>query len=352
MEISRNSSTYLDLECGLPQGSILGPIFFNLFTNEFPEFIKDPDCANKDHIKNKNDLFTQSCSKCGEMNLYADDSTVSIRGNTIAELDMKVLPLIAKFTDLYSCNFLKLNRDKTMILLNGTDMKLSVERKKGVEICIVEGENMIKSNKYTKLLGVNLAENLKWNQHLLTSTDSVKSKCRSAITAMRRIANMMSFKQRLKLANGLVISRLVASCQLWIGTTVTNYKRIQKIQNCAARMVTGKSKRLRIRSETLLKQCNWLPVKKMAALYSANLLHNIITDGKLKYLCSALEVKDNGQIECRIKTKLQTVKNGWLWKTVEIYNRVPSNIWRIVAVKRRKTELRNWIRDHDPGDYT
>ena len=85
-----------------------------------------------------------SCQKCGEMNLYADDTTISVGAKTMMELDNMVLPLMEKYTRLYNANLLKLNSDKSMIQLNGTHMELATERKKSPEIEFREGDKIIK----------------------------------------------------------------------------------------------------------------------------------------------------------------------------------------------------------------
>ena len=62
----------------MPQGSILGPLFYTIFTNELPQVVHEDNCPLKDD--HEASLFTVQCQECGGLCCYADDSTYTVAG--------------------------------------------------------------------------------------------------------------------------------------------------------------------------------------------------------------------------------------------------------------------------------
>ena len=66
-------STALSLEAGVPQGSILGPVLYTIYTCDFPEVVHEEDCPH--HAEGQVIKYRTMCTECGGLCCFADDST-------------------------------------------------------------------------------------------------------------------------------------------------------------------------------------------------------------------------------------------------------------------------------------
>ena len=85
VHIEGSSSSLLPLEVGVPQGSILGPIFYTIFTNELPQVVHGDTCPCKG-LENAGLFVSGVWGVC----CYADDSTCTLLANTTVELPRKI----------------------------------------------------------------------------------------------------------------------------------------------------------------------------------------------------------------------------------------------------------------------
>ena len=102
-KIGSSFSDWWDIICGIPQGSILGPLLFNIFINHMLFFVSKSDVCN-----------------------FADDNTLSSCGKMLGDILHNLKFDLGHILKWFKLNSLKLNPGKFqfMILRTGTDIKV------------------------------------------------------------------------------------------------------------------------------------------------------------------------------------------------------------------------------------
>ena len=205
VKINNHRSTWKPVKKGIPQGSCLGPLLFNIFINDIFCFI----------------------SKCDLIN-YADDNTLSFGARTL-ELVVSALKedteiAIKWFTD----NFMKVNPEKFQMML----MKPSLCRTElptSLEINSVP----IERQSSVKLLGIVIDENLRFDKQ-------VSNMCGRASKQLKVIFRFKSlFKETEKkiIFSTFIMSNFNYCPIVWHFCGATQMRKMEKIQERALRFV-------------------------------------------------------------------------------------------------------------------
>ena len=323
--------------------SILGPLLYIIFTNELPELVHD-------HGAQGTKPYNMKCTPCGNLCCYADDSTFSYSSSSIQEISDKISENYTGIAQFMSNNKLKLNGDKTHLMLLASDHAWRNKLDEN-SLSLNTGNEIISTSKSEKLLGGLINQNLKWTDHILLNEESLLKKLGTRLNALKQMGKVADFKTRKMLANGLFMSKLVYLMPLWGGCDKFLIKALQIVQNKAARSVTKLGIFTPVR--TLLKQCGWLSVNQLVFFHTVVLLYKTLQNQSPEYLLSMAgteynyksRAKDAGKLRVVAGYKIDSDLNikSYRWRSIKCWNQLPQDITSTPNLYKFKVKLKAWV---------
>ena len=210
VEYNNHKSSFHPITCGVPQGSILGPLFFILYIND---------------LNNASELETI---------LFADDTNLFFSHSDPVYLVNKLNDELDKLSTWFSANKLSLNTSKTNFMV----FKSRQRRQNSDDYKVIINEQSITRVSTTMFLGVLLNENLSWKPHL----SHLAGKMSKSIGLIYKSSFYLSGNSLRILYNSLILPYLFYCNLVWGSTYKSNLQRLVILHKRALRII-NKSKR-------------------------------------------------------------------------------------------------------------
>ena len=169
----------------MPQGSILGPILFNIFMNDFFYFMED---------------------YCKLYN-YADDNTLSYHDENIQNVKHCLEAAANIGIKWFKDNDMQANPDKFQAMI----LSPFNHSQTANDFCFEIDGVTIKPDKCVKLLGVYIDDRLKFHDHV----SHICKQAAKQISVLRRFSNILNEKEKLHIFNVFILSNFNYCPLVW-----------------------------------------------------------------------------------------------------------------------------------------
>jgi hypothetical protein len=197
VKIDQNLSEWSTLRSGVPQGSLAGPVLFNVFLN---------------------DLLLTLEPLCTVYN-YADDNSLSVSHADSRAVKTSLEQAATCALEWFKNNQMKANPAKFQAIVMGRNGK-------GNDVVFqLPGDLVIKPNDHVTLLGLCIDRNLNFSEHI----SRLSKKCARQINAISRISRLLTDECRLLLLNSFVMSNLSYGCVIYHYCSIADAKKLEAL---------------------------------------------------------------------------------------------------------------------------
>ena len=201
IKINNVFSSWKDLILGVPQGSVLRPLLFNVYLNDLFFFLKDVGI----------------CNFADDTNTFISDESLE---NVLKSLEKNSMLAIRWIEN----NYMKLNTDKCNLIVSGY---------KHEQVWANVGKDLIWENNDIKPLGITIDRDLIFNKPAL----KLCSKANQKLSALSKMAKLLYFNKRRTLFKAFVKSQFKYCPIVWVFHSRRTNNKINKLNERTLRIV-------------------------------------------------------------------------------------------------------------------
>lgn len=318
-KIGEHISSKKEVNFGVPQGTVLGPLLFILYINDIVT------CLDSSTI----------------INLFADDTAITVFGSGVEEVIEKMQAELKSLEEWLSSNNLFVNTQKTKVMLFN---KKNCENINKIELFGNQLEYVVEC----KYLGLIIDNQLNFSKHANYVIDKVNKK----INFFRRLSNNLSMYTRVTVYKSIIAPHFDYCPTILFYLNEKEKNSLQKLQNRAMRVILKTNRYVRIKD--MLECLQFMSVDQrlvyMNLLFIFKMIHNLLPEYMAEKISFVNDVHNyNTRNACDIyvpTVKKTSTQNSLFHKGLVIYNSLPHNIKNINSINIFKRNISQYVKNN------
>ena len=190
------------------------------------------------------------------MTMYADDNSLCQESHDLTQLN-KVNSDLRKLETWMQGNKLSLNGAKTHSMLISIKQKHNALKNRNEALELKIRDNELEVVQKTKNLGLQIDYSLDWKEQI----KAVSTMVSRAIGFLRHAKSFLPMESLKTLYTGIVAPHFRYCCSVWGCAGSTDINQLQKLQNCAVRIITNSS--FNTPSRPLIVELGWKNIEEL-----------------------------------------------------------------------------------------
>ena len=303
-----------NVEYGVPQGSILGPILFLLYINDLPL------------------CLTSSNIQC---HMLADDTTLNFKDKSIDKIQASLQTSLNEINIWCKNNHMVINTSKTKSMVITTQQKHSRSQ---LKLQLKIGNNQIDQVNQHKLLGVTIDESLKWNIHI----NNIAKKISKTLYLLYRLKNVIDTQTKLLFFNAFIKCHIDYCSNSWGNADRTCLKKLDSLHRRSIKLIQSENK-----TSSTLEKMNELHVLTLENQIKFNkgiLIHKTLANVTPKYLTSSISQSQIRPTRLIVpQSRVNIYQKSFSYSATKLWNSMPSNIIKNRSLFLFKKSFRNHL---------
>lgn len=315
VHLNGQSSSMETIKCGVPQGSILGPLLFCIFINDLPLIFKNTDV------------------KC---EMFADDNTLYNSNKTMQQVQTSLQKGLDLVQDWCLENRMTLNANKTKSMVITTRQKHQRQR---LELILNVSSTPIEQVREHKLLGVILDEEMKWQSHI----NSVGKLLSKNLFLLHQLKPYVDAEARLTFFYAHCLAHINYASNVWSGASANHIQILKSMHRRAAKLILPDPS---LSTDEKQRALNILPIERQFIYNTAVLMLKMRLHKTPPYLNDLIVHASDRYGSDKYILPLPRVdifKSSFSFSGPSVWNSLPSHITQCHTMSNFKLHLRHFF---------